>query len=125
MAMMTGTVRSGETRIPLSVRGRNTREHDIEAVVDTGYTASITLPGSIIKALGLHWQGIGRGTLANGSECLFDVYVAEVLWDGQMRRVLVDEADADPLVGMALLSGFELTIEVRDRGKVEITEIVG
>jgi hypothetical protein len=40
-----------------------------------------------------------------------------------MRRLLVDEADTDPLVGMALLNGYELKIEVRSRGKVEITPL--
>ena len=35
-----------------------------------------------------------------------------MLRHGQARRLLVDEADTDPLVGMALLSGYELKIEV-------------
>ena len=43
-----------------------------------------------------------RFTLADGSECLFDVYVAKVDWDGKVRTILVDEADADPPVGMRL-----------------------
>jgi predicted aspartyl protease len=78
------------------------------------------LPPAQIAALGLKWQGIGRGTLADGSECLFDVFEAEVLWDGLVRRVPIDEADTDPLLGMTLLDGYELKIEVRTGGKVEI-----
>ena len=83
------------------------------------------MPPVQIAAFGLHWQGFGRGTLADGSECLFDVYEAELVWDGQVRRLLVDEADTDPLVGMSLLSGYELKIEVCSQGKVEITPLVG
>lgn len=37
-----------------------------------------------------------------------------------MRRVLVDAADTTPLVGMALLNGYELKVHVRARGKVGI-----
>jgi hypothetical protein len=32
----------------------------------------------------------------------------------------VDEADTAPLVGMALLEGFELRVQVRSNGKVTI-----
>jgi hypothetical protein len=39
------------------------------------------------------------------------------MWDGKARRILVDEADTDPLVGMALLTGYELMMQVRARGK--------
>jgi predicted aspartyl protease len=72
----------------------------------------------LIVALGLGWQSLGRGTLADGTECIFDVYEAEVVWDGKRRRVLIDEADTDPLVGMRLLRGYELNMQVRSRGKV-------
>ena len=122
--MITGVVNDREARISLSLRGPQERDQAIEAVVDTGYTASLSLPPAQIAALGLSWQGFGRGTLADGSECLFDVYEAEVMWDGQVRRLLVDEADTDPLVGMALLSGYELKIEVCFQGKVEIAPLV-
>ena len=64
-----------------------------------------------------------RGTLADGSQCLFAVYEAKVTWDGKPRRILVDEADTDPLVGMALLSGYELKMQVRSRGKVSIKRL--
>ena len=49
--------------------------------------------------------------LADGSTSLFDVYEATVLWDGTPRRVAVDAADIDPLVGMRLLDGYELTVQ--------------
>ena len=37
--------------------------------------------------------------------------------------ILIDEADADPLVGMGLLDGCELRIQVRPGGKVTITSL--
>jgi clan AA aspartic protease len=123
--MITGVVRGREGRIRLKVRGRRGREREIEAVIDTGYTASLSLPPALVAALGLRWKSVGRGILADGSECLFDVYVAEVEWDGKTRRVLIDEADTDPLVGMALLGGYELKMQVRSGGKVTIKRLPG
>jgi predicted aspartyl protease len=77
----------------------------------------------LVAALGLRWKSFGRGILADGSECLFDVYVAKVVWDGKERRVLADEADTDPLVGMKLLSGYELRMQIRSRGKITIKRL--
>ena len=39
------------------------------------------------------------------------------------RRVLVDEADTDALVGMALLNGYELNMQVRSGGKVTVKRL--
>ena len=52
----------------------------------------------------------------------FDVYEAKIFWHGRWRRVTVDEFDAKPLVGMALLRGCELKM-VRSRGEVRIKRL--
>ncbi len=121
--MITGVIRGREGRIRLNVRGPRKQSQEVDAVIDTGYTASLALPPSVVGLLDLRWKGIGRGVLADGSECLVDVYVAKVMWDGKERRVLVDEADTDPLVGMALLKGYELKMQVQVRGKVAIKRL--
>jgi clan AA aspartic protease len=121
--MITGVVQSGEGRIRLKVKGRQGREQEVEAVIDTGYTASLTLPPALIQALGLPWQTVDRFKLADGSICILDVYEAKAVWDGKVRRILVDEADAEPLVGMRLLRGHELKMQVRSRGKVTIKRL--
>jgi len=121
--MIIGMVQSGEGRIRLKVRGRRGRELEVEAIVDTGYTAALTLPAAVIAALGLRWQTVDRATLADGSECIFDVYEAKVVWDGKVRDILVDEADTDPLVGMRLLRGHELKMQVCALGRVAIKRL--
>ncbi|MBI1917018.1 MAG: clan AA aspartic protease [Planctomycetes bacterium] len=121
--MITGVVRAREARIRLRIRGPRRREQEIEAVIDTGYTSGLTLPPALVAALGLRWHSVGRGILADGRTCLFDVYEAKVVWDRRERRVLVDEADTDPLVGMGLLTGYELKVQVRSRGKVTIKRL--
>jgi hypothetical protein len=48
---------------------------------------------------------------------------ATATWDGKARRLLVDEADTDPLIGMALLRGYELKMQIRRQGKVTIKRL--
>ena len=62
----------------------------------------------------------GRALLANGSEELFDIYGVTVPWDGQQRYVEADAVDTMPLVGMSLLDGYDLHIQVADGGHVVI-----
>ncbi len=121
--MIVGAVRTDEARIRLKVKGPSGRRRTIDAVIDTGYTGSLTLPPALVAALGLRWRSVDRGTLADGSECLFDVFEAKVVWDGELRDILVDEADADPLVGMRVLRGYELKIEILENGSVTIKRL--
>jgi len=121
--MITGVVKGREPLIRLTVCGFRGRRQEIEAVIDTGYTGWLTLPPTLIHALNLHWRSSGRGTLADGSVSLFDVYQGRVLWDGRIRSVFADEFDATPLVGMSMLKGFELNLQVRARGKVTINRL--
>jgi clan AA aspartic protease len=121
--MITGAVQSDEARIRLTVRGRRGREQAVEAVIDSGYTGALTLPSALIALLGLRWRSVERATLADGSTCVFQVYVGKVVWDGKVRSILVDQADVDPLVGMRLLRGHEVKMQVRARGKVVIKRL--
>ena len=50
----------------------------------------------------------------------FDIYEARIVWDGRIRRISVDEANTDPLIGMQLLDGYELTIQVVSGGNVVV-----
>jgi predicted aspartyl protease len=93
------------------------QEQEIEAVIDTGF---LTLPAKLIAALGLTWRGHAQAELADGSLHLFDAYVATVLGDDQARMVGIDATDTDPLVGMGLLHGYDLRIQVVEGGRVTI-----
>jgi len=99
------------------------QDHKFDAVVDTGFTGWLTLPPHTIAALGLSWKELGAAILADGSLIDFDVYEASVLWDGQWVTIPVDEADADPLMGMRLMQGYRILIEDVDGGSVQIERI--
>lgn len=107
--MIAGVVTANrEATISLAVRGPAGVEQQIDAVVDTGFDGWFTLPPAMIALLGLQWRRRGRALLADGSECVFDIYEITVEWDGSLRRIVVDEASTATLVGMALLSGLRV-----------------
>lgn len=106
--------------IHLTVRGPVGQQHQTEAIIDTGFDGWLSLPSPLIAQLGLVWRQRGRALLADGRESVFDIYEATVVWDGLARRIPVDEAETTPLVGMSLLEGCELSIQVRAAGSVSI-----
>ena len=77
----------------------------------------------MIAALGLPWRSRGRALLADGNESIFEIYDGTVIGDGTPRRVLIHVADTTLLLGMGLLEGYELRIEVRPGGRVVIDSL--
>ncbi len=63
-----------EATLSLAIYDVQGQSQEIKAVVDTGFTGSLTLPLSVITALGLRRISRGRAILANGSEEVFDIY---------------------------------------------------
>lgn len=119
---MTGTVNADlEPLLQIAVHDASDQPHDVEAVIDTGFNGFLTLPPWLITALGLQWLCRQEGELADGSVLTFDVYVATVGWHEQSRTIEVEAADAQFLLGMALMKGSELRIQVEDGGAVAIT----
>lgn len=119
--MIVGIVNADlEAVVRVAVSGPAGQVNDVEAVVDTGYNGLLTLPSALVGELGLPYVTRSRATLANGSEDICDVHDATVLWDSQPRHVRVDATDATPLVGMALLEGHNLHIDVHNGGRATI-----
>jgi predicted aspartyl protease len=122
--MMTGTVNARlELLIPLPILDDLGLEQEIETVLDSGFTGSLTLPPAAIAGLGLIWRSQGSAVLANGVVEQFDIYAATVIWDGSPRSILVQAIDTPPLMGMVLLAGHDLRVRVRPGGSVEIEAI--
>ena len=77
--MIRGTVSARlEAVVRLRVRAPRGVELDFDAVVDTGFTSSLTLPSTAVAALGLVRQSGGSVVLGDGSVRYFDYYAAEV-----------------------------------------------
>jgi clan AA aspartic protease len=112
-----------EAVIPVDVIDAGGQPYRVNTVIDTGFSGFLTLPPSMITALGLSFLGRQQVILGNGSVDLLDVYGATVRWDGQDCPVEVDCADTEPLVGMSLLEGYDLHIETQVGGMVTITAL--
>ena len=119
--MISGVVTGNrEAVIQLVIIGPNGRRQRIEAIIDTGFTGFLTLPDPSVELLELPWLCRQPGILADGKVDFFDVYTAEVIWDGQRRTVEIEATDTEPLVGMGLLAHYSLRMDVREGGIVTI-----
>jgi clan AA aspartic protease len=124
--MITGIVNADyEAIVRLRVQGPTGYEHEINAIVDTGFNGFLTLPPLLVTTLELTRLSRGRALLANGREELFDIHGVTVLWAGEERHVEVDSVDTTPLLGMSLLDGHDLHIQVADGGHVIIQSSEG
>ena len=119
--MTTGMVNvHQEAILRLTVRGPDGREEDIDAIIDTGFSGSLTLPSAVIADLGLPWRSRGLVLVANGAEEQCDIYAATLIWDGTPRHILVEAPETAPLLGMAVLSGSRMCLDVAAGGAVSI-----
>jgi clan AA aspartic protease len=106
--------------IRVRVLGTGRRAVEIDAVVDTGFDDALTLPQQIITTLRLPLAGPAQAMLADGSVVRLNYYRATVLWEGTQRKIMVLDADGGLLVGMSLLYGSRVTLDVVDGGPVTI-----
>lgn len=121
---VTGTVNARlEALLRLRVRGPSGSVVEVETVVDTGYTGALALPPVVITSLGLVQQAGGYVVLADGSSRSVDSYLAEVEWRGMWLLVVVSHLGDEALLGMKLLAGHELRVEVVSGGAVAIGPI--
>jgi clan AA aspartic protease len=112
-----------EPIIPLFIRRADGKVFTQDAIVDTGFNGWLSLPPELIAQLNLKWKRRGRAILGDGSECIFNVYEAVVVWDDTLLTIPVDEADSEPLVGMSLMEGYQLTMEIFEGGRVELRKV--
>lgn len=109
-----------EATVRLVVGNADTERQVVDAIIDTGFTGFLTLPHSVLSTLNLKPYSREEGTLADGSEVIFDVYSGFVIWDGAFRRIDINASDATPLVGMSLLYGYRVQFDTIEGGKVKI-----
>jgi len=108
-----------EAIVPIDIIGA-TETLTIEAVIDTGFTEYLCLPQHIIDQLDLNFVEVTQALLADGSIVDFDIYEAEANWGGHPKDVLVHSSQGGALIGMSLLYGCKVAIDVVDGGTVSI-----
>lgn len=119
---MRGHVGDGahEALLTVSVLGPTGERAELEAVVDTGFTGALCLGAETVEALGLPFVGRGAAVLADGRAVEIHYHRGRVLWHGRERGVQVLRAEGGPLVGMSLLRGSTLTMEIDPGGQVAV-----
>lgn len=124
--MITGRVTPHyEAAVSVVLRGRNRTFAPVQFVIDTGFDGCLCLPPEEVAALGLSPMGAQRVVLGDGSEAELVIYEVGVEWHGRLVEVTALEAEGAPLLGMAMLRGSLLTMEVVAAGLVRIDPIPG
>jgi clan AA aspartic protease len=119
--MIQGSVNAeGEAEVCPVVMNPTGRQQRILAIIDTGFTRYLTLQLQVIATLGLPFFRQSLVVLGDGSISSFHYYHGTIFWDGVRRRIPIAASDTEPLLGMDLLDGCRLTIEVIPGGQVTI-----
>lgn len=122
--MISGRVTADrEAVIRLEVLGPDRRQEHVDAVLDTGFNGSLTLPSRTVRSLDLPFLSTRRVTLANGTRVVLELYLATVVWHEDEREVPVLQAENGALIGMALLEGSRVTLDVVEGGGVSINPL--
>lgn len=123
--MLTGRISLDlQARLSVEILDQYGQPHPVEVLLDTGFNGSLALPPRTIRQLELPPKDEQQDVeLANGETDRLSLYVGIVLWNGRPRRVDVIETDSDSLLGMALLQGSRVTLDVRYGGPVAVTPL--
>ncbi|MGL4497914.1 MAG: clan AA aspartic protease [Planktothrix sp.] len=122
--MITGIVnRDFEPIIPRSVYDSDGKNYTQDAIVDTGFNGWLSLPPDLSAQLNLRWKRRGGAILGDESECVFNICEAVLVWDGELLTIPIDEADSEALVGMSMMDGYQLVVQVFPGGLVELSKV--
>jgi clan AA aspartic protease len=91
----------------------------VEFVVDTGFEGELALPPRFTRQLGRP-SGQRLVELADGSHAPCSLYELEMKWEDQWHPTTVLELAGNPLLGVELLYGYHLQVEMEDGGEVVI-----
>ncbi len=124
--MITGTISSQLEAIVEVTLARDPEDIQlrVEAVVDSGFSDYVMLPLDLIEALALNRRGKSVVILSDGSDVVLDLYDAYVRWhDDKWLETQVTASEGSPLIGMALLAGSRLAMDIIAGGAVMITPL--
>ncbi len=119
--MITGTVNDAmDALLALTIRSEAGLEADVVAVIDTGFSGALMLPTALIESLQLDSDGVREATMADGEIVVLDTYAGSMIWDSASVDIEILATTGEALVGMELLRGFRLRIDVEPGGEITI-----
>jgi clan AA aspartic protease len=122
--MLTGHVTAEkEAVVRIELLGPEGQIAPVEAAIDTGYDGFLTLPASLIRDLGLPFAGTARAMLGDGKEVSLDLFLGAIVWEEEPCDVLVLAAEGGVLLGMSMLAGSRVILDVEEDGVVIIQSL--
>ena len=110
-----------ETLVEITVRGAGGRsDQTIRAIIDTGFDRYLSLPPQTVAELDLPYAGKEPFDAFGGVTVVLNIHHAIVDFGGVEQGISCIAADNPPLIGMALLRGYELCLKVADGGTVTL-----
>ncbi len=125
--MITGTMLlTRDAVIRLRVFGSgNGIIHEVQAVIDTGFTEQLTLTPNLIEALELPFARYFEIAQSDGVMIQVKAHRVDIEWDGKRITVLAQANETEPLIGMGLIWGYKLILFGEPNGAVTLTAIEG
>ena len=121
--MAEGRVTGGKPFVTVVLLGGDGSRHPFTVVLDTGFDGELMLPRSVIRRFGFAYRGMRSGILADGSRFETPAFTTEILWQNQQSMVSVYESESEYLLGIHLLWGQRLAMDVIEGGRIVIEDI--
>ena len=119
--MLTGRVNGDlQAWLTVEIMTPSGQPRSIEVALDTGFNGQIALPAITIQRLELSEESSRLAITATGDRVRLTTYYTTMMWHGEPRIIEVVEADSEPLLGMELLLGNRVTLDVLEGGPVTI-----
>jgi len=112
-----------EAVVPVTVRGRDRASATLSFTIDTGFDGYLCLPAEQVRGLDLAPVGAQVVVLGDGREAELDLYAAFVEWQGRLVPVSVLELEGGALLGMSLLHGSRVTMDIVAEGPLRIEQL--
>lgn len=110
--MMHGLVNINfEPVLRLEIEDGQRQVHKLDVIINTAFSGFLGLPHALIADLRLVRHP------------LEDAYLATIIWNEEYRQITVVSVATEPVVGMALLQGHTLQIQVMQHGLVTLEQV--
>lgn len=122
MQKLVGIKRNNQLCVSLNIAGTQGHPAEVVVAVDTGFSGFLSLPFSLAEPHGLEAAGSTMATFANGSRQVMPLARVNVGFATCTRPgvALVTQSDSHPLIGLAFLRVFDLTL-VATHDKLALT----
>ena len=118
--MTSGVVRGLVPTVPLTLEDRDGRLQRFQFAVDTGFTGALSLPEADLQRLQVTPLREDPVVLADGSSRMCGFYRVAVYWHGARHEIPAYGLGRVPLLGMRLLNGSRVGIDVVEGGPVSV-----